>query len=140
MTRNLSFDSDFREWISDPLMRPLHSLWAKSNNRTRDQFECDVIWCCSCFDFVCSNARCGCCSIVLGFQVVQIKQVDCKTSTKIVNYKLKKFREIFGQLHTKNIKPRKSRCEASVKWKEVKSKSDEINELILEMKEGPKII
>ena len=23
-------------------MIPLHCLWAKSNNRTRDQFECDV--------------------------------------------------------------------------------------------------
>ena len=39
-----------------------------------------------CFDFVCSHARCGCCSIVcLRFQFVQAKQVDCKMSTKNVN-------------------------------------------------------
>ena len=35
------FGSDARQW-SHPLMVPLHSLWAKSNNRTRGQFECDV--------------------------------------------------------------------------------------------------
>ena len=40
-TRNLLFDSDVRQW-SHPLMIPLHSLFAKSNNRKRDQFECDV--------------------------------------------------------------------------------------------------
>ena len=57
-----------------PLMIPLHRLWVKSNNRTRGQFECDVTWICFCFDFVCSYALCGCCSVVcLGFQVVQIK-------------------------------------------------------------------
>ena len=42
----------------------MHSLWAKSNNRTRGQFECDVIWFCFCFEFVRSHSRCGCCSIV----------------------------------------------------------------------------
>ena len=48
----------------------------------RGQFECDVTWFCFCFDFVSSNARCGCCSLVyLCFQVVQIKKVDCKLST-----------------------------------------------------------
>ena len=47
-----------------PLIRPLHCLWAKSNNRTRDQFECDVIWFCFCFDFFRSHARYGCCSVV----------------------------------------------------------------------------
>ena len=41
LTRNLPFDSDVREW-SHPLMISLHCLWAKSNNRTRGQFECDV--------------------------------------------------------------------------------------------------
>ena len=41
-------------------MIPLHCLWAKSNNRTYSQCECDVF----CFDFVRSYARCGCCSIV----------------------------------------------------------------------------
>ena len=37
---------------------------AKSNNRTRGQFECDMTWFYFCFDFVRSHARCGCCSIV----------------------------------------------------------------------------
>ena len=45
-------------------MIPMHSLWAKSNNRTRGQFECDVIWFCFCFEFVRSHSRCGCCSLV----------------------------------------------------------------------------
>ena len=85
LTRNLPFDSDFRQW-SHPSMIPLHCLWAKSNNSTRGQFECDATWFCFCFDFVRSYARCGCCSIVcLRFQFVQIKQVDCKMSTKNVN-------------------------------------------------------
>ena len=49
----------------------------------RGQFECDVAcFCFFCFDFVRSHVRCGCCSIVcLRFQVVQIKQADCKLST-----------------------------------------------------------
>ena len=38
---NVPFDPDVRLW-SHPLMTPLHCLWAKSNNRTRRQFECDV--------------------------------------------------------------------------------------------------
>ena len=38
LARNLSFDSDVRQW-SHPLMISLHCLWAKSNNRTRGQFE-----------------------------------------------------------------------------------------------------
>ena len=38
---------------------------------------------CFCFDFVHSHAQCGCCSIVcLRSEDVQIKQVDCKMSTK----------------------------------------------------------
>ena len=65
---------------------PLHRLWTKSNNRARGQFECDVTWFCFWFDFFRSHARFGCCSIVcLRFHVVQIKQVDCKMSTKNVN-------------------------------------------------------
>ena len=85
LTRNLTFDSDFRQW-DHPLMMPLHFLWAKSNKRTRGQFECDLTWFCFCFDFVRSHVRCDCCSIVcLRFQVVQIKQVDCKMRTKNVN-------------------------------------------------------
>ena len=86
LTRNLPFDSDVRQW-SHPLMIPLHCLWAKSNNRTRGQFEYDVtLFWVFLFDFVHSRARCGCCSIVcLRFQDVQIKQVDCKMNTENVN-------------------------------------------------------
>ena len=76
--------------LSHPLMIPLHFLWTKSNSRTRGQFECDVTWgfffVCFCFDFVHLHARCDCCSIVcLHFQVVQIKQVDCRIRTKNVS-------------------------------------------------------
>ena len=83
LTWNLSFDSDVRHWTY-PLMIPLHCLWAKS--LTPGQFERDLTWFYFCFDFVRSHERCGCCSIVcLRFQVVQIKQVDCKMTTKNVN-------------------------------------------------------
>ena len=69
-----------------PSMIPLHCLWPKSNSRTRGQFECDVTWFCFCFDFVHSHARCGCCSIIcLRFQIVQIKQFDCKMNAKSLN-------------------------------------------------------
>ena len=47
-----------------PLMIPLHCLYAKSKNRTRGQFECDVTWFCFSFDFVCLHVRCGCYSIL----------------------------------------------------------------------------
>ena len=40
-TRNLPFDSDVRQ-CSHPLVTQMHCLWAKSNNRMRGQFECDV--------------------------------------------------------------------------------------------------
>ena len=63
LTRNLPIDSGIRQW-SHPLMIPLHCLWAKSNNRTRGEFEWDVTWFCFYFEFVRSHARCGCCSIV----------------------------------------------------------------------------
>ena len=60
LTRNFPFDSDSDSGL-------------KSNNRTR--INLNVTW----LDFVISHVRCGCCSIVcLRFQVVQIKQVDCK--------------------------------------------------------------
>ena len=86
MTRNLSFDSDVRQW-SHPLMISLHCLWSKSNNRARGQFECDVTWFCLCFPFVCSHARCGCCSIVcLPFQVVH--HLDSQNRT--INAELEK--------------------------------------------------
>ena len=42
LARNLPFDSDVRQG-SHPLMIPLHCLCAKSNNRTRGQFKCDVL-------------------------------------------------------------------------------------------------
>ena len=41
LTRNLTIDSSVRQW-SHLLMIPLHSLWAKSSNSMRGQFECDV--------------------------------------------------------------------------------------------------
>ena len=83
LTRNLLFHSDVRQW-SHLLMIPLQFLRTKSNNRTCSEFECDVTWLCFYFDFVRSHARCSCCSIVcLRFQVVQIKQVNCKLSTKM---------------------------------------------------------
>ena len=63
LTRNLPFDSDVRQW-SHPLMIPLHCLWAKSKNRTRGWFECDMTRFCFCFAFVRSHARCSSCSIV----------------------------------------------------------------------------
>ena len=64
LARNLSWDSDFRQW-SHPLMIPSYCLWAKSNKKTRGQFEYDVtlfflFW----FDFVHSHARCSCFSTV----------------------------------------------------------------------------
>ena len=68
-------------------MSPLHCLRAKSNTRTRGQIECDVVtWFGFCFGFVRLYLRCGCCSIVcLRFEFVQIKQIDSKVSTKIMN-------------------------------------------------------
>ena len=45
-----------------------------------------MAWFCFGFDFVRSDVRCGCYSIVsLRFQVVQIKQVDCKMTAKNLN-------------------------------------------------------
>ena len=71
LTRNLPYDCDVRQW-SHRLMIPLHYLWAKSNNITCGQFECNVSWFCFCFDFVHSYSRCRCCSAVC-FQVAQNK-------------------------------------------------------------------
>ena len=85
LTRNLSFDSDVRHW-SHHFMILLHFPWAKSNNRMRGQFECNVTSFCFCFDFVCSHVWWGCCSIIyLRCQDLQIKHVDSKMSTKNVN-------------------------------------------------------
>ena len=43
LTKNLNFDSDVRQW-SNPIMILLHFLLAKSNYRTRDQFERDFVF------------------------------------------------------------------------------------------------
>ena len=76
-----SFWLDVRQW-SHPLMIPLHCLWANSSNSMRGQLNVTCLF--FCFDFVCS--LCGCCSLIcLRFQVVQIKEVYCKMSTKNVN-------------------------------------------------------
>ena len=64
LARNLPFDADVRQ-LNHPLMIILHCLWAKSNDRTRRQFEYDVtLFFLFFFDFVHSHARGGCCSIV----------------------------------------------------------------------------
>ena len=98
LTRNLLFDSDIRRW-RHPLMIPLHYLLANLNNRMRGQFECDVTCFHFCFEILGSHALCRCCSIVcLRFQVVQIKQIYYRSSTKNVDsYKWKIFRDIFEQ-------------------------------------------
>ena len=49
LTRNLPNDPGDRQW-SHPLMILLHCLWAKSNNKTHGQFECDMTWFCFYFD------------------------------------------------------------------------------------------
>ena len=107
-------------------MIPLHLLWAKLNNRTRGQFECDVTEFCFCFDFVRLHARCGCCSIVsLHFQVVQVKQVYLKMSTKNVNnYAEMTFCDIFRQLLTRKYKVTKKQM-VRLQLKEKKSKESQ---------------
>ena len=98
-------------------MIPLHCLLAKSNNRTCDQLECGMTWLCFWFDLVRSHAWHGSCSIVcLRFQVVQIKQADCKMSTKNVNNY-----DTFGQLHTQEYKATKKQI-VSLQLNEKKSK------------------
>ena len=54
LTRNIPSDSDDTQW-SNPLMIPLYCLWAKSNNRTHGQFECDVTWFCFVFFLILCN-------------------------------------------------------------------------------------
>ena len=97
LTRNISFDSDVIQW-SHPLTRPLYCLWANWNNKRLVNLKLSWLGLFFFFDFVCSQARYGCCSILcLRFQVVQIKKVDCKMGTKNVNnYKSNKFCDIFG--------------------------------------------
>ena len=54
---------------------PWHCLWAKSNIRTRGQFECDVTLFWFCFDFIHSHAWCSCCSIACwrGFKIGRLR-------------------------------------------------------------------
>ena len=81
LARNFPFDSNVRLW-SHRLIIPVHYLWAKLNNTTRGQFECDMtlffvfVWCRS---FTCTAQLLF---HSLRFQVMQIKQIDCKASTK----------------------------------------------------------
>ena len=93
---------------------------------------------CLTFLFVHIYAPRGCCSIVcLHFQFMQVKQVDCKMTTKnLNNYKQKTFLDISDNCAHKSIKPRRRgyKSEASAKWKKVKGKPDKINGLILKTK------
>ena len=106
----LLFLSDFRQW-SHHLLISLRYLWAKSKNRVRGQFECDVAWFCFWFDFVGSNAQCSCCSTVcLRFQVVQIKQLVAKWALKIWIIINKIHFVIFlNKCTRKSIEPRRSK-------------------------------
>ena len=63
----------------------------------RGQFECDLTWFCFCFDFVHMH------DAVVRAQIVQMKQVDCKMTTKnATSYKQKTFRNIvWATAHTK---------------------------------------
>ena len=74
VTRNIPFESDVRQW-SDPLMIPLHCLWAKLNNTMRGQFNVTLLgFVYVLILFVRSYARWVCSSIVcLRFQVIQWK-------------------------------------------------------------------
>ena len=108
LARNFPFDSNVRLW-SDRSIMPVHYLWAKLNNRTRGQFQCDMtlffvfVWCRS---FTCT-ARLLFHS--LRFQVMQIKQVDCKVSTKKTFFrKTFELLDIFGQLHAQECKAMKT--------------------------------
>ena len=110
LTRNLPFGSDVRQ-RSQPLMIPMHCLWAKSNNRTRGQFECDLTLFLFCFVLISFIHMHGAVvvPVYLRFQDVQIKQVDCKMSNENVKIINKKHFVIFLDNCThKNITPRKS--------------------------------
>ena len=89
------------------------------------QYECDVTWFWFCFSIGYYSKVC------LSFQVVQVKQVDCKMRTKNVNnYRSKTFHDIFGQLHTQQYKKKqKADSETSPKWKEVKAKPTKLMSL-----------
>ena len=78
LTRNLSFDSDVRQW-----MITLHCLWTKSNNRARGQFGRDltcfffVVVVVLCFFFIFVRSHCTVHMLfhsLFTFSIVQIKQ------------------------------------------------------------------
>ena len=103
-----SFNSDVRQW-SHPLMIPLHCLWAKSNNKTRAQFECDMIL--FLFWFLSFT-----CTVQLLFHSLFAFRL-CKSNTLIPKW-VQKMWIIINKKHfvifldnctQKNIKPRKSR-------------------------------
>ena len=67
LTRNVLIDPGVRQrshLLMIVIFEPFHRLWAKLNNRTRVQFECDMTCLYFCFDFGRSHARCGCCFMV----------------------------------------------------------------------------
>ena len=107
LARNLSFDSDVRQW-NHPLMIPLCCLWTKSNNRM--QVNLNMTWLfCFCFCLI----RSFTCTMrllyhSLHFQVKKIKQVDCKIRTKRTFLK-KHFVISLENCTHRNVKPRKSR-------------------------------
>ena len=93
-TRNRPFDSDIRQ-LNHLLMITLNCLWAKSNNSTPCQFEYGMSLCIYLFIYL--FIQCFCLNsfihmhgavvvwnnkVCLRFQVIQLKQVDCKMSTK----------------------------------------------------------
>ena len=108
LTRNLSFDSDVRQW-----MITMHCLWAKSNNRACGQFDRDLtcfFCCCFCFMFF-FCIRLFTCTVhmlfhsLFTFSIVQIKQWVLKMWI-VIN---KRHFVIFLDNCThKSVKPRKN--------------------------------
>ena len=132
----------WRQTVKPSFNDTIACLWDKSDNRTRGQFEYDVTCFCFCFDFIRSHAQCGCYSIVcLRFQVVQIKQVDCKMSTKNVN-NYKYFMIFLGNCTHESIQPRKRRYVVRLRLNEKKSIGEWDLRLKLDVqgKEGGRIL
>ena len=80
-------------------------LGASSNNKTLGQFEYDVVLLCFCL--ISLIYMDGDSIFCLRFQVMQIKQVNCKMSIKKKFFLKKSFGDIFGQLHTQECKSAK---------------------------------
>ena len=72
-------------WDSEAI--PLHCLLAKSNNRTRGQFECEAAWFCFHFDFVRSHARCLLLFHNLLEGVGSSFKIGCPRSSGLKNFK-----------------------------------------------------